>query len=57
MGFVVDVSTYIKESGKRVESFPFDTVDEANEYYERSVRYDFKYESGDFRRTFEPREF
>lgn len=56
MRYFVDVVTYEKASGKNVESFPFDTVDEANEYYERSIRYDFTYASGDFRITSNPRE-
>lgn len=56
MRYMVDVVTYTKENGKAVEGFPFDTIENANAYVERSRRYDFKYESGDFRTTFDPRE-
>lgn len=56
MKCMVDVVTYTKENGKQIESLPFDTIENANAYVERSRRYDFKYESGDFRTTFDPRE-
>ena len=56
MRYMVDVVTYTKENGKTFEGFPFDTIDEANEYVELSKRYDCEIENGDFRRTFEPRE-
>ena len=56
MKCMVDVVTYTKENGKQVESLPFDNIENANAYVELSRRYDFKYESGDFRTTFDPRE-